>query len=227
IGRGFEGVVYPVNAKREAVQGIAAYPSLSALPNAPDLAVICTPAATVPGLTDECGRLRIMGAVIISAGFREVGAEGKRLEEEVKASAARYAGLRIIGPNCLGIMVASMGLKASFAATMAAPGRVAFLSQSGALCTSVLDWAHATGIGFSHFLSIGNMLDVGMDDLLDYLAADPLTSAVVLYIESISEAREFMSAARAFSREKPIVAYKAGRFADSAHAAASHTGAMA
>ena len=227
IGRGFEGVVYPVNSKREAVQGIAAYPSLSALPNAPDLAVICTPAATVPGIIDECGRLGIMGAVIISAGFREVGAEGKRLEEEVKASAARYAGLRIIGPNCLGIMVPSIKLNASFAATMAAPGRVAFLSQSGALCTSVLDWAHATGIGFSHFLSIGNMLDVGMDDLLDYLAADPLTSAVVLYIESISEAREFMSAARAFSREKPIVAYKAGRFADSAQAAASHTGAMA
>ena len=110
---------------------------------------------------------------------------------------------------------------------MAAPGRVAFVSQSGALCTSVLDWAHRTGIGFSHFLSIGNMLDVGIDDLLDYLAADPHTDSVVLYIESISRAREFMSAARAFSRDKPIVAYKAGRFADSAQAAASHTGAMA
>ena len=227
IGRGFEGVVYPVNTKREAVQGIAAYPSLSALPHVPDLAVICTPAATVPGLIDECGRLGIMGVVIISAGFREVGAEGKRLEEEVKTAAARYPGLRIIGPNCLGIMVPSIGLNASFAATMAAPGRVAFVSQSGALCTSVLDWACAAEIGFSHFLSIGNMLDVGIDDLLDYLAADPLTNAVVLYIESISQAREFMSAARAFSRDKPIVAYKAGRFADSAQAAASHTGAMA
>jgi acetyltransferase len=227
IGRGYEGVVYPVNTKREAVQGIAAYPSLTALPHVPDLAVICTPAATVPGLIDECGRLGIMGVIIISAGFREVGAEGKRLEEEVKNVAARYAGLRIIGPNCLGIMVPSIGLNASFAATMAAPGRVAFISQSGALCTSILDWASAAEIGFSHFLSIGNMLDVGIDDLLDYLAADPLTNAVVLYIESINQAREFMSAARAFSRDKPIVAYKAGRFADSAQAAASHTGAMA
>lgn len=227
IGRAYTGVVYPVNSKREAVQGIAAYPSLTAVPHVPDLAVICTPAATVPGLIDECGRLGIMGVVIISAGFREVGAEGKQLEAEVKTAAARYAGLRIIGPNCLGIMVPSIGLNASFAATMAAPGRVAFVSQSGALCTSVLDWAHIAGIGFSHFLSIGNMLDVGFDDLLDYLAADPLTDAVVLYIESISRAREFMSAARAFSRGKPIVAYKAGRFTDSAQAAASHTGAMA
>jgi acetyltransferase len=227
IGRGFEGVVYPVNHNREAVQGIAAYPNLTALPHVPDLAVICTPAATVPELIDECGRLGIMGMVIISAGFREAGAEGKRLEDEVRTAAARYSGLRIVGPNCLGIMVPSIALNASFAATMAAPGRVAFISQSGALCTSVLDWAHATGIGFSHFISIGNMLDVGIDDLLDYLAADPLTDAVVLYIESIDQAREFMSAARAFSRDKPIVAYKAGRFADSAQAAASHTGAMA
>lgn len=227
IGHGYDGVVYPINSKREAVQGIAAYPTLSALPHVPDLAVICTPAATVPGLIDECGRLGIMGVVIISAGFREVGAEGSRLEEELKAAASRYSGLRIIGPNCLGIMVPSIGLNASFATTMAAPGRVAFVSQSGALCTSVLEWANAARIGFSHFLSIGNMLDVGIDDLLDYLAADPLTDAVVLYIESISRAREFMSAARAFSRDKPIVAYKAGRFADSAQAAASHTGAMA
>lgn len=223
----FEGVVYPVNSKRESVQGIAAYPSLTALPHVPDLAVICTPAATVPDLVHECGRLGIMGVIIISAGFREVGEEGKRLEDEVKTAAERYSGLRIIGPNCLGIMVPAIGLNASFAATMAAPGRVAFISQSGALCTSVLDWATAAEVGFSHFLSIGNMLDVGIDDLLDYLAADPRTDAVVLYIESISQAREFMSAARAFSRDKPIVAYKAGRFADSAQAAASHTGAMA
>ncbi len=227
IGRGFEGVVYPVNHRREAVQGIVAYPSLAALPHVPDLALICTPAATVPALVDECGRLGIMGVVIISAGFREVGPAGKALEEQIQASAAKYPGLRIIGPNCLGIMVPSINLNASFAATMALPGRVAFLSQSGALCTSILDWAQASGIGFSHFLSLGNMLDVGFHDLLDYLAADPLTDAVVLYVESITSAREFMSAARAFSREKPIVAYKAGRFSDSAQAAASHTGAMA
>jgi acetyltransferase len=224
IGHGFEGVVYPVNAKREAVQGIAAYPSLAALPHAPDLAVICTPAPTVPGLIDDCGRLGIMGVVIVSAGFRETGPEGMLLEDQVRAANARYPGLRIVGPNCLGVMVPPIKLNATFAATMAAPGRVAFISQSGAICTSVLDWASTAGIGFSHFLSIGNMLDVGVDDLLDYLAGDPYTDSVVLYVESITQAREFMSAARAFSRDKPIVAYKAGRFADSAQAAASTPG---
>jgi acetyltransferase len=227
IGHGYEGVVYPVNAKREAVQGIAAYPNLGSLPHAPDLAVVCTPAATVPDLVDQCGRLGIFGMVVISAGFRETGPAGRELEEQVQAAAARHPGLRIVGPNCLGIMVPSIGLNASFAAAMALPGRVAFISQSGALCTSVLDWAQAAGIGFSHFHSIGNMLDVGIDDLLDYVAADPHTDSVVLYVESISRARQFMSAARALARDKPIVAYKAGRFADSAQAAASHTGALA
>lgn len=227
VGRGYGGIVYPVNAKREAVQGIAAYRSLWDLPHVPDLAVVCTPAATVPGIVDECGRLGIMAVLIISAGFREAGPEGKALEQQVLAAAANYRGLRLLGPNCLGVMVPAIGLNASFAASMALPGRVAFLSQSGALCTSVLDWANAAGIGFSHFVSIGNMLDVGVDDLLDYLAADAATDAVVLYVESITEARPFMSAARALSRDKPIVAYKAGRFADSAQAAASHTGAMA
>lgn len=227
VGHGFGGVVYPVNSQRESVQGIAAYPNLASLPHVPDLAVICTPAATVPELIDQCGRLGIWGVVIISAGFREMGDTGRQLEEQVRAAAARYPGLRIVGPNCLGIMVPSIGLNASFARGMAAPGRVAFISQSGALCTSVLDWARAAKIGFSHFHSIGNMLDVGIDDLLDYVAADPHTDSVVLYVESISRARQFMSAARALSRDKPIVAYKAGRFAQSAQAAASHTGALA
>lgn len=227
VGHGFDGVVYPVNPRREAVQGIAAWPSLSALPHVPDLAVICTPAATVPELIEECGRLGILGVVIISAGFRETGTAGKDLEEQVRRAAARYPGLRIIGPNCLGMMVPKLRLNASFASSMPVAGRVAFLSQSGALCTSILDWAQAASVGFSLFVSLGNMLDVDLADLLDYLAADPQTDAVVLYIESIERAREFMSAARAFSRDKPIVAYKAGRFADSAKAAASHTGAMA
>jgi acetyltransferase len=227
IGHGYAGVIYPVNAKRESVQGITAYPTLAALPHAPDLAVICTPAPTVPDLVDQCGQLGIMGMIVISAGFREIGDAGKLLERRVQEAAARYSGLRILGPNCLGAMVPSIGLNASFAASMARSGRVAFVSQSGAVCTSVLDWSLAAGFGFSHFISVGNMLDVGIDDLLDYLAADPHTDAVVLYVESISRAREFMSAARAFSRAKPIIAYKAGRFADSAQAAASHTGAMA
>lgn len=227
VGHGYDGVVYPVNSRREAVQGIAAYPSLAEAPHTPDLALICTPAATVPDIVDQCGRLGIMAALIISAGFREIGAEGRALEDQIKAALGKYPGLRVIGPNCLGLMVPRIGLNASFAGAMALPGRVAFVSQSGALCTSILDWAGQQGIGFSHFLSVGNMLDVGLDDLLDYLAADPQTESVVLYVESITESRSFMSAARALARDKPIVAYKAGRFADSAKAAASHTGAMA
>jgi acetyltransferase len=211
IGRGYEGVVYPVNPAREAVQGIAAWKQLADLPHAPDLAVICTPAATVPDLIDECGKLGIPGAMIISAGFREVGAAGKALEEQVQLAAAKYRDLRILGPNCLGIMVPAIKLNASFAASMALPGRVAFLSQSGALCTSVLDWANAAGVGFSHFVSMGNMLDVGVDDLLDYLAADPATDSVVLYVESITNVRPFMSAARAFSRDKPVCLQPADR----------------
>jgi acetyltransferase len=227
VGHGYAGVVYPVNAQRESVQGIAAYPQLNKLPHVPDLVVICTPAPSVPEVVRQCGETGVRGVVIISAGFREVGPAGRALEEQVRAEAARFPGLRIIGPNCLGLMVPQIHLNASFAADMPPAGSVAFLSQSGALCTAVLDWAKAEGVGFSHFVSVGNMLDVGLDDLLDYLAADPQTSAVMLYVESITEARDFMSAARAFSREKPIIVYKAGRFAESAQAAASHTGAMA
>ena len=182
---GFKGELFPVNSKHDQVQGTCAYPSLSALPRKPDLAIVCTPAQTVPALVEECGNLGIDGMILLSAGFRETGEAGKQLEVEVKKAAARHPGLRLVGPNCLGVMVPASGLNASFAATMAAPGRVAFVSQSGALCTAVLDWAQSEGIGFSHFISVGNMLDVGIDDLLDYLAADPATDAVVLYVESI------------------------------------------
>ncbi|RLE30664.1 GNAT family N-acetyltransferase [Candidatus Acetothermia bacterium] len=227
IGSGFQGVVYPVNPKREAVQGIQAYPSVKELPKAPDLAVICTPARTVPGIVRECGEAGIRGLIIISAGFKEAGEEGKALEAELKSEIARFDGMRVIGPNCLGIIVPGLNLNASFAGATPQAGHVAFISQSGALCTSVLDWAIGEGIGFSYFVSIGNMLDVDFGDLIDYFGEDPDTQSIILYIESISDAREFMSAARAFARSKPIVAYKAGRFAESAKAAASHTGAMA
>jgi acetyltransferase len=165
--------------------------------------------------------------VVISAGFRERGPEGKALEADVLGAARRFEGLRIIGPNCLGVIFPRSGLNASFASAMPRDGRVAFLSQSGAVCTAVLDWAIEEEIGFSCFVSIGNMIDVDFGDLIDYLAADSQTEAVVLYVESITEARKFMSAARAFTRGKPIVAYKAGRFPESAKAAASHTGALA
>lgn len=224
---GYAGAVHPINAKSAHVQRLPAVPRVADLPAAPDLAVICTPAPTVAGLVRECGACGTRGVIILSAGFREVGAEGRRLEDDVRRSAAEFPGLRIIGPNCLGILVPRLQLSASFAEGMPPAGNVAFVSQSGALCTAVLDWARSERIGFSCFVSVGNMLDVALDDVLDYLAVDPHTRAVILYVESISEAREFMSAARAFSFEKPLIAYKAGRFAASAKAATSHTGALA
>ncbi len=227
IGSGFRGVVYPVNAKRESVQGIQAYKDIPSLPHAPDLAVICTPSQTVPQLLRECGEVGTRGIVVISAGFREIGEAGRKLEDEVREVQARYDGMRILGPNCLGIIVPGIHLNASFAAATPKKGHIGFISQSGALCTSVLDWAIDEGIGFSYFVSVGNMLDVSMADLIDYFGSATETQSIILYIESITEAREFVSAARAFARTKPIVAYKAGRFAESAQAAASHTGAMA
>ncbi len=227
IGSGFAGVVYPVNARRESVQGIQAFPDVKSLPHPPDLAVICTPAATVPGLVRELGEAGTRGLVIISAGFREIGEEGRKLEKQVLEEQAKFEGMRILGPNCLGIIVPKIHLNASFAAATPKQGHIGFISQSGALCTSVLDWAIDEGIGFSYFVSVGNMLDVSMGDLIDYFGSASDTQSIILYIESISEAREFMSATRAFARSKPIVAYKAGRFAESAQAAASHTGAMA
>lgn len=223
----FAGRVFPVNPKHASINGVPAYASVGELPERPDLAVICTPAATVPGIVRECGEAGVRGLVIISAGFRELGAAGAELESRIQAEASRFEGMRIIGPNCLGVIAPHVGLNASFAAAMPPKGRVAFISQSGALCTSVLDWALTERVGFSYFISVGNMLDVGMGDLIDFLALDEHTDAILLYIESLQRPREFMSAARGFTRKKPIIAFKAGRFAESAKAAASHTGAMA
>ncbi|NMC21400.1 MAG: bifunctional acetate--CoA ligase family protein/GNAT family N-acetyltransferase [Thermogutta sp.] len=227
VGSGFQGVVYPVNSKRESVQGIHAYKDVQSLPHPPDLAVICTPGRTVPGLIRDLGEVGTRGVVVISAGFREIGEEGRKLEAQILQEQAKFPGMRIVGPNCLGIIVPSLSLNASFAAETPPKGHIGFVSQSGALCTSVLDWAIDQGIGFSYFVSVGNMLDVTIADLIDYFGSQTETQSIILYIESITEAREFMSAARAFARSKPIVAYKAGRFAESAAAAASHTGAMA
>lgn len=227
VSSGFPGVVYPVNPRYEAVQGIHAYPNVKDLPRTPDLAIICTPAPTVPDLVQQCGEAGILGLIIISAGFKETGEEGRKLEARIKEEAQKSPGLRIIGPNCLGIIVPSLRLNASFAAAIPPDGHVAFISQSGALCTSVLDWAIEEGIGFSYFVSIGNMVDVNFGDLIDYFGQDERTRSIILYVESITAARQFMSAARAFARTKPIVVYKAGRFAESARAASSHTGAMA
>ncbi len=227
VGSGFRGVVYPVNPACEAVAGVSCYPSVRELPRTPDLAVVCSPAEEVPAVVRACGEAGILGLVIVSAGFRETGPAGAALEERVLAEARRFDGMRIVGPNCLGIIVPALDLNATFALGMPKPGKVAFISQSGALCTSVLDWALEQGIGFSHFVSIGNMLDVDFGDLIDYFGEDEQTESVILYVESLRNARKFMTAARAFARTKPIVAYKAGRFPESARAAASHTGALA
>lgn len=219
--------IFPVNPKHQTLANLSCYPSVSALPEAVDLAVICTPAATVPGLVRDCGERGIRAILIITAGFRELGAAGRELENQIRLEARKFDGLRILGPNCLGFIAPHLGLNVSFVNQMPARGSVAFVSQSGALCSSVLDWAIQNNIGFSHFVSFGNALDIGVADLIDYLSADSHTQSTILYVESISDAARFMSAARAFTRDKPIVAYKAGRFAESAKAAASHTGAMA
>ncbi|MEW5923996.1 MAG: bifunctional acetate--CoA ligase family protein/GNAT family N-acetyltransferase [Candidatus Zixiibacteriota bacterium] len=227
VGGGFRGVVYPVNPDSEAVLGIQCYPDVKSLPKTPDLGVICSPAVQVPDMVRQSGEAGILGLIIMTAGFKETGEEGRALEEQIKAEASRFDGMRIIGPNCLGIIVPRLNLNVSFASGMPKAGHIAFISQSGALCTSVLDWAIAEKIGFSNFVSIGNSIDVNFGDLIDYFGEDANTESILLYIESISRARRFMTAARAFARSKPILAYKAGRFPESAKVAASHTGAMA
>ena len=223
----FPGPIYPVNPKHKSLLELPAYASVAELPAIPDLAIIATPAASVPSVVNECGERGIKGLVILSAGFREVGRAGAAIEANLAAVIAKFPEMRVIGPNCLGVLVPGSRLNASFAAAMPHAGRIAFLSQSGALCTSILDWSLSENIGFSYFVSIGNALNVNVGELIDFLAEDPTTDSIVLYVESVTEARRFMSAARAFTRTKPIVVYKAGRFAQSAHAAASHTGAMA
>jgi acetyltransferase len=226
IGSPFGGTVFPVNPKRPSVLGIKAYATLADVPAKIDLAVIVTPATAVPGLVGQCADLKIPGAVIISAGFREVGPTGAELERRTLAE-ARRGHMRLIGPNCLGVMSPVSGLNATFAAAMARPGNVAFLSQSGALLTAILDWSLKVQLGFSAFVSLGTMLDVGWGDLIDHFGNDPRTRSIVLYMESIGDdARGFLSAAREVALTKPIIVIKAGRTEAAARAAASHTGAL-
>jgi acetyltransferase len=221
----FGGTVFPVNPRRSSVLGIKAYPTVGAIAEPVDLAVIATPAATVPAVMQECAAAGVKSAIIISAGFREIGAAGLGLEEEILAIAQK-ARMRVIGPNCLGVMCPPTGLNATFAATMAHSGHVGFISQSGALCTSILDWSLQENVGFSAFISIGTMLDVGWGDLIYYLGDDPQTRCIVIYMESLGDARSFLSAAREVAYVKPIIVIKAGRTAAAAQAAASHTGAL-
>lgn len=222
----FGGTVYPINPKRPNVLGVRAYPSISAVPDEIDLAVIVTPAPTVPRLVEECAQKGVPAAIIISAGFKETGPEGVELERRIMES-ARQSQMRIIGPNCLGVMSPLSGINATFAGAMAKPGSVAFLSQSGALLTAILDWSLRENVGFSAFLSLGSMLDVGWGDLIDYLGDDPNTQSIVLYMETIGDARGFLSAAREVALAKPIIVIKAGRTEAAAQAAASHTGSLA
>jgi acetyltransferase len=226
ISSPFGGTVFPVNPKRPSVLGIKAYPDIAAVPDAVDLAVIVTPAETVPDIVAACAGAGVRAAIVISAGFREVGEAGIALERRI-LDEARRASMRIVGPNCLGVMSPVTGLNATFAAGMARPGNVAFVSQSGALCTAVLDWSLSENVGFSRFVSIGSMVDVGWGDLIDYLGDDPHTKSIVMYMESIGDARAFLSSAREVALSKPIIVIKAGRTQAAAKAAASHTGTLA
>jgi acetyltransferase len=220
----FGGTIFPVNNKRSNILGVRTSPSVSELPEVPDLVVITTPAATVPSVLREAVDMGIPGGIVISAGFKEIGAAGIALEREIMEIVRGK--MRIIGPNCLGVMNPIQGLNATFAATVAKPGNVAFISQSGALCTAVLDWSLGENVGFSSFISIGSMLDVNWGDLISYFGNDPKTHAIVIYMESIGDASSFLSAAREVSLTKPIIVIKAGRTAAAAKAAASHTGAL-
>lgn len=226
ISNPFGGTVFPVNPNRKNVLGIRAYASLRDTPDVPDLVIIATPAPTVPGILQDCVDLGVKGAIVLSAGFKEIGPIGIELERQIRALLAT-SDLRLIGPNCLGLMNPLVGLNATFASTMARPGNVGFISQSGALCTAVLDWSLQENVGFSTFVSIGSMLDVDWGDLIYYLGDDPQTRSIVIYMESIGNARSFLSAAREVALTKPIIVIKAGRTAAAAQAAASHTGSLA
>jgi acetyltransferase len=219
----FSGTLFPVNPNHPTVLGRKTLPKIRDLPDTVDLAIIATPAATVPGIISECSAAGVKGAVIISAGFKEVGPGGAELEKEVLARRGR---MRIIGPNCVGVMLPHIGLNATFAKPLALAGNIGFISQSGALCTSILDWSLANRVGFSAFISVGSMADVNWGDLIYYLGDDPHTRSILLYMESVGDARSFLSAAREVALTKPIIVIKVGRTGAAAKAAASHTGAL-
>jgi len=221
----YAGVIYPVNRHAKAVQGIHAFAAVAQVPRKVDLAMIAVPAADVPDVVRECGEAGVGACVIVSAGFKEIGGEGRRRETEIVSVAQSYD-LRVLGPNCLGYLRPSKNLNATFAHVMPEPGRIAFISQSGALGAAVLEWAILNHVGFSAFVSVGSMSDVDFGDLIDYFGADPQTSSIILYVESITDTRKFMSAARHFSKTKPIIVVKTGHTLRAALAASWHTGAV-
>jgi acetyltransferase len=226
IQEGYPGKIYPINPRHKTIWDLEAFPSLSELKFPVDLVIMATPIATGPQIVKECKRAGVGGVVIISAGGKEIGPKGRELESAIKKE-AKDSGLRIIGPNCLGVVCTQAKLNASFASRMPIPGKMAFVSQSGAICTSVLDLSIKEQIGFSYFVSLGSMLDVDFGDIIDYLGGDYQVNSIIMYIESLSRFRNFMSAARAVSRVKPIIAVKAGRTQAGAKAAATHIGSLA
>src|SRR5512143_2134110 len=225
ISSSFGGTIYPVNPNRSSILGIKAYPNLAAVPEPIDLVVVVTPAKTIPNIIKEAVDIGVKSAIIISAGFKETGPEGVELERQILEH-ARRGNMRIVGPNCLGVMSPTTGLNATFATTIARRGSVGFISQSGALCTAILDWSLRENVGFSDFVSVGSMLDVDWSDLIYYLGDDPHTKSIVIYMETIGNARAFLSAAREVALTKPIIVIKPGRTEGAAKAAASHTGSL-
>jgi acetyltransferase len=222
---GFKGRIYAINPKRDEVQKEKAFSSLDDIEETVDLAVVATPASSIPGIVEACGERGVKMMLVLSAGFRETGAEGRRLEDRVTQLVRRY-GIRLMGPNCLGLIRPDKGLNITFGNNNAKPGNLAFVSQSGAICTAILDWAEKNDIGFSAVVSTGIAADLDFGDYLDYLVSDPATKAILLYIEGINNSRRFMSSLRAAARVKPVIALKVGRHAAGAEASMSHTGAL-
>jgi acetyltransferase len=223
---GFPGVIYPINPKHGEILGIPAFPSITAAPAGIDLAIVAVPIKGVPEVMRECGQAKVSGVIIISAGGKEVGEEGEKIEADIHA-AAQAGGIRYLGPNCMGILCPHAHLNASFAAHSVRPGSVALLSQSGAICSAILDMAEDQNIGFSHFVSIGSMADLDFAEMIDYLGNDDQVRSILIYMESLTHHRQFISAARSVSRVKPIIVVKSGRSEAAARAATSHTGALA
>ena len=223
---GFPGSIYPINPKRGEILGIPAFPSITDVPASIDLTIVAVPIKGVPEIMRECGQAKVPGVIIISAGGKEVGEEGEKIEADIHA-AAQAGGIRYLGPNCMGILCPQARLNASFAAHSVRPGSVALLSQSGAICSAILDIAEVQSLGFSHFVSIGSMADIDFAEMIDYLGNDDRAKSIIIYMENLVNHRKFMSAARSVSRVKPIIVVKAGRSAAAARAAASHTGALA
>lgn len=221
----YQGRITLINPKHEELDGEPCYPTLADSENRADVAVIAAPAEAVPDIIDDCGESGVGGAIVITAGFREAGGKGAALEAEMLRRARRHE-LRLLGPNCLGVIRTDIGLNATFSAGNAIPGRIAVISQSGALCTAILDWAAVNGIGFSSVISTGIAADVGFGEILDFVAMDSNTDSIMLYLEGLHESRNFMSALRAAARTKPVVVMKAGRHAQGSRAAESHTGAI-